>query len=123
MIISFSVVGLIRSSSAARFCTPPAASSVDSMSRFSTLVMTSLKEMPSGGTTNFGIWNDGADRTWSGIRSAPIRRLELSTTARSITFSSSRTLPGQSYSIIRSSAVAVSSIPGLLFSAQYFSRK
>ena len=48
LIISFSVVGLICSSSAARFCTPPAASSVDSISRFSTLVMTSLNEMPFG---------------------------------------------------------------------------
>jgi hypothetical protein len=33
LIISFSVVGLMCSSSAARFCTPPAASSVDSISR------------------------------------------------------------------------------------------
>ena len=62
LIISFSVVGLILSSSAARFCTPPAASSVDSISRFSTLVMTSLNEIPSGGTTNFGMWNGGAER-------------------------------------------------------------
>jgi hypothetical protein len=31
LIISFSVVGLMRSSSAARFCTPPAASSADSI--------------------------------------------------------------------------------------------
>src|SRR5207302_8944449 len=52
LIISFSVVGLMWSSSAARFWTPPAASSVDSMSRFSKSVMTSLQEMPSGGTTN-----------------------------------------------------------------------
>ena len=35
----------------------------------------------------------------------------LSTTARSITFSSSRTLPGQSYSISRSSASGASSMP------------
>ena len=55
LIISFSVVGLMCSSSAARFCTPPAASSVDSISRFSKSVITSLNEMPSGGTTNCGI--------------------------------------------------------------------
>ena len=47
-------------SSAARFWTPPAASSVDSISRFSKSVMTSLNEMPSGGTTNCGIWKFGA---------------------------------------------------------------
>jgi hypothetical protein len=46
----------MRRSSAARFWTPPAASSVDSMSRFSKSVMTSLNEIPSGGTTNRGIW-------------------------------------------------------------------
>ena len=75
LIISFSVVGLIFSSSAARFCTPPAASSVDSISRFSTFVITSLNEMPSGGTANFGMWNGGAERMWSGIRSRSIRGL------------------------------------------------
>ena len=48
------------SSSAARFCTPPAASSVDSISRFSKSVITSLNEMPSGGTTNCGMWKLGA---------------------------------------------------------------
>ena len=63
LIISFSVVGLMCSSSAARFWTPPAASSVDSISRFSKSVMTSLNEMPSGGTTNCGIWKFGALRT------------------------------------------------------------
>ena len=45
-----------------RFCTPPAASSVDSMSRRSTLVMTSLSDSPSGGTTKFGMRNVGAER-------------------------------------------------------------
>ena len=47
----------------------------------------------------------------------------LSTTARSMTFSSSRTLPGQLYSISRSSASGFSSISGLPFSSLYFSRK
>ena len=56
LIISFSVVGLMCSSSAARFCTPPAASSVDSINRFSKSVITSLNEIPSGGTTKRGIW-------------------------------------------------------------------
>ena len=63
LIISFSVVGLMCRSSAARFWTPPAASSVDSISRFSKSVMTSLNEMPSGGTTNCGIWKLGVLRT------------------------------------------------------------
>ena len=69
LIISFSVVGLIFSSSAAFFCTPPAASSVDSMSRRSTLVITSLNDSPSGGTTKLGMRKLGAVRTWSGMRS------------------------------------------------------
>ncbi len=63
LIISFSVVGLICSSSAARFCTPPACSSVDSIRRFSKSDVTSLNEMPSGGSTNCGTWNSGALRT------------------------------------------------------------
>ena len=56
LIISFSVVGLMWSSSAARFWTPPAASSADSISPRWKRLSTSLKEMPSGGTTNCGIW-------------------------------------------------------------------
>ena len=47
----------------------------------------------------------------------------VSTTARSMTFSSSRTLPGQSYSVSRSSASGVSSRPAFWFSSPYFSRK
>ena len=35
--------------------------------------MTSLNEMPSGGTTNLGMWNGGDERTCSGISSVPIR--------------------------------------------------
>ena len=123
LIISFSVVGLMCSSSAARFWTPPAASSVDSIRRFSKSVMTSLNEMPSGGIATCGIWNGGC----CGRAPAPGRRRcaspTHSTAARSITFSSSRTLPGQSYSISRSSASGVSSRFGLRFSSPYFSRK
>ena len=52
--------------------------------------------MPSGGTVMWGTWKLGAVRTWSGISSRPIRVPVVSTTPRSITFSSSRTLPGQS---------------------------
>ena len=80
--------------------------------------------MPSGGTTNCGIWKRrracARDRE-SGRRrcAAPVE----STTARSMTFSSSRTLPGQSYSISRSSASGVSSRSVLRFSSPYFSRK
>ena len=124
LIISFSVVGLMRRSSAAFFCTPPAASSVDSISRFSTSVMTSLNEMPSGGTTNFGMWKEGAERTWSGIRSAPIRVpgaehdgalhhvLELAHVARPVVLHHHvERVRGQ----LR--------CPDLLFSSPYFSRK
>ncbi len=46
-------------------------------------------------------------RTVSGISSGPMRVPGHSTTARSMTFSSSRTLPGQSYSRSRSSASGV----------------
>ena len=52
--------------------------------------------MPSGGTVRCGTWKLGCVRTWSGISSRPIALPVVSTTPRSITFSSSRTLPGQS---------------------------
>ena len=93
------------------------------MSRFSKSVMTSLNEIPSGGRLICGIEKFGAFRTWSGMRSAPMVGPEQSTTARSITFSSSRTLPAQSYSISRSSASGITSRPTLRFSSPYLSRK
>src|SRR2546423_885893 len=57
------------------------------------------------------------------MRSTPIRGPGVSTTARSMTFSSSRTLPGQSYSVSRSSASGISSRSRFRFSSPYFSRK
>ena len=96
LIISFSVVGLIWSSSAARFCTPSALSSVDSIRRFSKFVTTSRNEMPSGGTTTSGTWNTELAAHLLRDQIEADTRPGDSTTARSMTFSSSRTLPGQS---------------------------
>src|SRR4029453_13765194 len=56
LIISLSVVGLRPRSLAASFCTPPVASSVDSMMRRSKLAITSRRLMPSGGTETGGGW-------------------------------------------------------------------
>ena len=49
----------------------------------------------------------------------PMREPGLRTTARSMTFSSSRTLPGQSYSVSRSSASGVNSRSRFRFSSPY----
>ena len=95
LIISLRVVGLIRSISAACLCTPPVAASVRSINCVSKAATTSRNESPSGGITNWGIWNGRGVRTPSGMSSGPIREPVASTTARSMTFSSSRTLPGQ----------------------------
>ena len=74
-------------------------------------------------------WKAGAD----GIRAKGDQKLEISfpiisrprdnTTARSMTFSSSRTLPGQSYETSRSSASGVRINAGFRLSSPYFSRK
>ena len=63
LIISFSVVGFRCNSSAAFFCTPPAASRVDSITRFSKSAVTSLNQMPSAGSVNCGILKTGRFRT------------------------------------------------------------
>src|SRR5258708_26803855 len=68
----------------------------DSMRRRSKFAITSRRLMASGGTATWGRRQLGLVRTWSGMSSRPIREVVVSTTPRSMTFSSSRTLPGQS---------------------------
>ena len=81
------------------------------MSRFSKSVMTSLNEIPSGGMTNCGIAKFGRLADVLRNQLDPNPRPDVRTTARSMTFSSSRTLPGQSYAVSKSSASGVSSRP------------
>ena len=72
MIISFSVVGLICSNSAARFCTPPATSSARPINRASISSTIFLNGMPSGGRSKLGRSNEREVRMSSRMRSTPI---------------------------------------------------
>ena len=73
LIISFSVVGLMCRSSAARFCTPPAASSADSISRARTPSRLPRTRCPPAAPRTAASGSGLLLRTWSGTRSASMR--------------------------------------------------
>src|SRR6185312_6430390 len=94
-IISCSVVGLTCNSSAARFCTQPQDCRARMMICRSYSLTTSLNEMPFGGRVGGSRPVDSRWRTEEGSNSSVSSSPVESTTARSMAFSSSRTLPGQ----------------------------